>query len=214
MNQLDFRLRTAEVRRGLLGTIVTIVKARESGQIRKVCEATDFGGERIRAMRRTACGILAVAVLATLETGCETVRPALRPDPGVTGYANIGPYSVQRFFFAPNLVERAAVEAMTDMKMNSVKRTAKDDGVSLKGFLYDGRYICLTLEPEGPNTIVSINIDVYGDESMAQILLDRMGVRLATLPQVVNPPFDPRAMSDSVLHRGKSVEGYRGATLR
>ncbi len=165
-------------------------------------------------MRRTAWGFLAIAALAILESGCHSAQPPLRPDPGVTGYANIGPYSVQRFLYAPALVERASIEAMSDMKINSVKRVVKDDGVSLKGFLYDGRYICLALEPEGPNTIVTINIDVYGDESMAKILLDRTSVRLATLPQVVNPPFDPRALTDSATHRGQDVEGYRGATLR
>lgn len=164
-------------------------------------------------MRRIALGALVFAALT--GSGCNSVQLPLRPDPGATGYAICGPYSVQRFLFPVPIVERAAVEAMADMKIHSVKRTVKQDGISLKGFFYDGRYICLTIEPEDQgNSVVTALIDVYGDEPLSKILLERMGSRIATLPQVINPPFDPRNLSDAMQHRGQDVEGYRGAPLR
>ncbi len=61
------------------------------------------------------------------------------------------------------------------MKMHSVKRDAKKDGICLKGFVYDGRFIIVALESEGQNTIVSVQVDVYGDEPLSKILLERMG---------------------------------------
>jgi hypothetical protein len=165
-------------------------------------------------MRRIAGGLVMIVGVATLIMGCNSAHLPLRPDPGATGYAMCGPYSVQRFVYPNAVVERAAVEAMTDMKIHTVKRTPKADGVCFRGFMYDGRYVLLTVEPEGPNSIVSIMIDVYGDEPISKILIDRIGIRLSTMPKAVIPPFDPRSMTDSATHRGMDVEGYRGAPLR
>jgi len=128
----------------------------------------------------------------------------------------------QRYLYPEPLVERALVEAMTDMQMHSVRRivkTVKRDQVDcalihLVGLLYDGRAICAELEPQCEATSVRLRIDVYGDEPISNILLERTSVRLATLPQELQPPSDFRAISDSVLHRGMEVEGYRGAPLR
>lgn len=165
-------------------------------------------------MRRIALRRLAFCALATFGAGCDSVMLPLRPDPGATGYANIGPYSVQRFVYPVPIVERAVIEAMTDMKMHSVKRKAKSDGVCLQGFTYGGRYVLATIEAEGSNSIVTVNIDPYGDEPMSKILLERTGIRIATMPQSIAPPFDPRAITDSITHRGADVEGYRGVPLR
>jgi hypothetical protein len=169
---------------------------------------------RIGAMRRTAIGLLGCAAIAATGLACNTARLPLRPDPGVTGYANIGIYSVQRFLYSAGLVERAVVETMADMKMHSVQRKPKDDGVKFLGLLFDGRYVCVAIEPEGQGCIVTVNFDIYGDEPLAKIFFERVAVRIATLPQSVNPPFDPRATTDTILHRGMDVEGYRGAPLR
>lgn len=162
-------------------------------------------------MRRIGFGVLALVALAA---GCQTVKPPLRPDPGATGYAVCGPYVVQRFLFPVPLVERAAIEAMSDMKINNVHRKPRTDGLCYVGFLFDGRYVWYTLEADGPNTIATVEIDVYGDEPLSKILLERTSIRLATLPQSINPPFHPRAITDSITHRGQDVEGYRGAPLR
>jgi len=165
-------------------------------------------------MRRTAIGLLGCATIAVSGLACNTAKLPLRPDPGVTGYANIGIYSVQRYLYPLPLVERAVIEAMTDMKFHSVKRTPKDDGVKFLGLLFDGRYVCVTIEPEGQGCVVTVNFDIYGDEPLAKIFFERVSVRIATLPQAVNPPFDPRAISDTIIHRGMDPEGYRGAPLR
>ena len=165
-------------------------------------------------MRRIALGVLAFGALAAFGTGCLAVKPPLRPDPGATGFAVCGPYVVQRFLYPMPLVERAAIEAMSDMKISNVHRKPKTDGICFVGSMYDGRYVWYTIEADGPNTIATVEIDLYGDEPLSKILLDRTGIRLATLPQSINPPFDPRAITDSITHRGQDVEGYRGAPLR
>jgi hypothetical protein len=165
-------------------------------------------------MRRAALRLLALSLLATASTGCNTAHPPLRPDPGATGYAMIGPYSVQRFVYSLPIVERAAVEAMTDMKIHSVRRKPKKDGVCFQGFMYDGRYVVYTLEVEGANTIATVTIDVYGDEPVSKILLERTSIRISTMPQSIAAPFDSRAITDAISHRGADVEGYRGVPLR
>jgi hypothetical protein len=154
------------------------------------------------------------ATLSVVVAGCHSVKPPLRPNPGVTGYAFVGGYSVQRYFFPVPLVERAVIEAMTDMKMHSVTRKVKGDGVCFLGMTYEGRAVYVTVEERNGSSIVTSRFDVYGDEPSSKLLNDRIGIRLATLPQVVNPPFDLRNLSDSITHRGMQVEGYRGAPLR
>jgi hypothetical protein len=162
----------------------------------------------------TACGPLA---------GCLTLeRLPYQIDPGETGYSHILGQVDQRYVYPLPLVERAMVEAMSDMKIHSVRRMLKTvkhgendiEVVCLAGLLFDGRAIAVELEPQGEATGVRVRIDVYGDEPKSQILLSRTSVRLATLPQAVNPPFDTRTISDTALHRGMEVEGYRGAPLR
>ena len=165
-------------------------------------------------MRRIAVGLLVCTTIAVSGVACNTARLPLRPDPGATGYANIGIYTVQRFLYAPGVVERAVVEAMADLKIHSVKRKPKDDGVSFLGLLWDGRYFCATIEPEGRGCVVTVNVDIYGDEPFSKMFLEWVSTRIATLPQSVNPPFAPEAVTDSILHRGQDVEGYRGAPLR
>ncbi len=57
-------------------------------------------------MRRNAHRARAWIFLATIGLGCQSAKPPLRPDPGVTGYSMIGPYSVQRFIYPLPIVER------------------------------------------------------------------------------------------------------------
>ncbi|MFO0953264.1 MAG: hypothetical protein U0835_19330 [Isosphaeraceae bacterium] len=141
--------------------------------------------------------------------------PKYHLDPGVTGYSHILGWVTQRFVYPGPLVERALIEAMSDMGIHSVKRGTHHKTVAtFKGLLYDGRIILVELEPQGENTVVKIRIDGYGDEPKTKILLERMSIRLATLPQAVFPPFDPRTLSDSAQHRGMDIQGYRGAPLR
>ncbi len=61
----------------------------------------------MRSMRRIALGVLTLSALAALACGCQSVHPLLRPDPGVTGYAACGPYSVQRSSAGPALPSSA-----------------------------------------------------------------------------------------------------------
>ena len=149
-----------------------------------------------------------------LGSGCQSITPPLRPDPGVTGYAYVNGYAVQRFLYSPELVERAATEVFSDMKFSAVRRKVEPNGVKLCGYTYDGRYVDFTMEPCNEGTIGSVRIDAYGDEPISKIFIDRTSIRLATLPQDLTPPFDPRALSDSILHRGQYIEGYRGAPVR
>ena len=170
-------------------------------------------------MRRIARSVLAAGALAACGplAGCLVFeRLPYHIDPGETGYSSLLGFVAQRYVYPLPLVERAAVEAMTDMQIHSVRRAVKKDGgcVVLTGLLLDGRIICMELEPQGEATGVRVRIDVYGDEMKSDILLKRVSVRLATLPQAVNTPFDTRTLSDSALNRGMEVEGYRGAPLR
>jgi hypothetical protein len=166
-------------------------------------------------MRRIASGVMAASLIAAFCAGCDTVRPLLRPDPGVTGYAFCSGYAVQRYLYDLPQIERAAIETLSDLKVTNVQRKVEKNRVKLQGYLFSGRYLCMTIESEGPGvTIVSVNVDVYGDEPFSKIVLDRISIRMATMPRTVNSLYDPRSLSDSIEHRGQVVEGYRGAPLR
>jgi hypothetical protein len=163
--------------------------------------------------------ILSLSAIALGMAGCHTIEPVCAPDPGATGYAFCGGYAVQRYIYPAHLVRRAIVEAMQDMYMSKVKETIRESkearGVKLAGLAYDGRLVCVTIDPRDEGTtIVTVRFDVYGDEPSSKVLLDRISSRLATLPPAVASPFADRAFSESVLHRGQDLAGYRGATLR
>ena len=173
-------------------------------------------------MRPTARAWIGAGLLlaVTPVPGCVLPDRNVRFDPGLTGYSQVLGFITQRYVYPLPLVERALVEAMNDMKMHSIYKKPLGDGhqsdiVRLCGLLYDGRAVVAELEPQGEGTtVVRTRIDVYGDEPLTNILYQRTSVRLATLPQSIVPPFDTRGLSDSVLHRGMDIEGYRGAPLR
>ena len=158
-------------------------------------------------MRRIAWRVVAAVGLAAAcgpLTGCLLIeRLPYQIDPGETGYAQDLGYIGQRFVYPLPIVERAMVEAMTDMKMHTVRRGVGKEGnvVMLNGLLYDGRIIAVALEPQGEATGVRIRIDLYGDEPKSRILLDRTAARIAMMTQSVNSPFDTRSLSDAATHR-------------
>jgi hypothetical protein len=160
-----------------------------------------------------ALGVLLMAI-GTAGAGCQSVRPVASPDPGATGYAYVNGYAVQRFLYPAPLLRRAAVEAMSGMSINSVKEETREDGIRLCGYVYDGRYVAVTIRPKDDTAIMSVRFDVYGDETMSKILIDRTSLRLSTLIPPGDPSFGPRALSDSITHRGQDVVGYRGMPLR
>ncbi|MFO0910799.1 MAG: DUF3568 family protein [Isosphaeraceae bacterium] len=170
-------------------------------------------------MRRIARGMILAGVVASCGSlsGCVLFeRLPYVIDPGETGYSHVLGFVSQRYVYPLPLVERATIEAMGEMHIHSVRRGVTKDGniVKLTGLFYGGSGILLELEPQNEATAVRVRIDLYGDEPRSRILLERISIRLATLPQSVNSPFDTRSLSDSVLHRGMEIEGYRGAPLR
>ncbi len=102
------------------------------------------------------------------------------------------------------------------MKMHSVHRKPKKDGVC-------SQWVCVRRplhhrDDRGrraePRSSKRSSWIVYGDEPLLKILLERMGIRIATFLHAVASPHDPRAITDSITHRGQDVEGYRGVPLR
>src|SRR3954464_9268403 len=97
---------------------------------------TETAPRRAEMMRRMRVWFLAMGVAVALA-GCQSVRPVAAPDPGATGYAYVHGYAVQRFLYPAPVLRRAVVEAMSDMRINSVKEEEKADGVSLCGYMFD-----------------------------------------------------------------------------
>ena len=170
-------------------------------------------------MQRLAQRLFAVGWLGLVGTltGCHTVQTTgYRIDPGVTGYSSILGCVAQRYVYPEPLVERALTEAMADLKIHSVRRVVKHEGelIVLLGLTYDGRAVLRRARTAG---------EPYGRPAAVRRVRRRTdvepapsgtSVRIATLPHSVSPPFDPRALSDSVTHRGENVMGYRGVPLR
>ena len=171
------------------------------------------GFKRGRTVRRIILASLAICGSLAVS-GCHSAFPVGAPVPNATGYAYVNGTGTQRFVYSPTVLERALLEAMTDLGIHGVHRLNKADGVSLCGYLYDGRLIKVGIVPIEEETIVSIHIDVYGDEPYTKHLIDRTSARIAMLPPDVDPRLDPRSQSDSVTHRGQDITGYRGKPIR
>jgi hypothetical protein len=164
------------------------------------------------SMRR---GVSASAIaLLLLGAGCETIHPEQKPDPGETGFSYFLANGLQRYVYPPPMVERALVESFHTLGAQGIYRTEKDGVAKYCGQLFDGRGILVTVSDCEGDSIVRIWVDGWGDEPFSRLLIDHISIRLAAMAQPEDPRTSPRAYSDSALHRGQDVAGYRGAPLR
>lgn len=161
----------------------------------------------------------AAALLATACAGCMTFGP-LNPKAGIADASFEEGWGAQGFAYPPEKVRDTAREAMSDMQMHTVhKSRAEPSSLLLDGQAHDGRHVRIVVRPSGVGSLVTVRVGRLGDEALSRAVLERIGVRLGTLPPAAipeEPPTSPRrsffsknAVPDSEMLREQSIAGYR-----
>ncbi|MGP0062959.1 MAG: DUF3568 family protein [Isosphaeraceae bacterium] len=154
--------------------------------------------------------------------GCATTRPGTiaEVDPPSAEYRYSTGRGSQDFALPPLAVKAAVYEALEDLKM-TVAHRGRDGVVSqIDGRTVDDRSITITIRPHRGGTHVGCRIGWFGDDPLSKALLERVGIRLGTLPPEAipekppsspasNPFFSRDAVPDSVMLREYPDAPYR-----
>ena len=157
-------------------------------------------------MRRFVRGMAGFAVAAGL-VGCSTIAPIASP--GMVNYTYRAGAASQGFPRPPAEVQRAAVDAMADMSIHSVRSAPDEGGVTYSGTTADGQGATVTVKNRGAFASAIVRVGWFGNEQLSRAVIDRIGVRLGTLPPEAvpaeppkaqrTPIFSSRAVPDSVM---------------
>ena len=141
-------------------------------------------------MRQFVRGMAAIAVAAG-TVGCSTIAPIAAP--GMVTYTYRAGAASQGFPRPPVDVQKAAVDAMADMSIHSVRSSPDEGGVTYSGTTADGQGATVTVKNRGAFASAIVRVGWFGNEQLSRAVLDRIGVRLGTLPPEAIPAEIPKA---------------------
>ena len=131
------------------------------------------------------------ATLAVLG-GCRAVGPLTNAGAGTSGFAYRAGTASQGFPVTPAEVRKVAVEALSDLRISSIRETIEPDTtLILDGTTGDGRSARLTIQPLGAFTATTVRVGLLGDEALSKAILDRIGIRLGSMPPAAIPTEVP-----------------------
>jgi hypothetical protein len=175
-------------------------------------------------MRRIALWTAVCAGAAT--AGCATVNTlALAPsDSTKTDFSYTAGRATQDLVFPLSVVLATVPNALEDLRINSVRQTRDAGVVIFEGTTADNRSATVAVRPRQGTTRVTVRIGWFGDEPLSRALLDRLGVRLGSLPPSaipVNPPSSPDpnpffsrdAVPDAQMLREQAESRYRDTPI-
>jgi hypothetical protein len=166
--------------------------------------------------------------VAAGSAGCQTVGPSAfsslaREEKSTRSgldYAYSRGRGVQTFAMPPARVQPALVAAFDDLRIDRVRQTSDGGAILLEGTTSDERKASVTLRPHPSGTRLSASIGTFGDPALSRALMDRVGIRLGTLPPAPipatppsepghNPYFSRSAVPDSEMLRDFAEAPYR-----
>ena len=194
--------------------------------------------------------VLTAAAWAALgSAGCTVIGPTWGSAVGATAFSYQAGKASQGFGSSGAQVQAAALEAMADLGIHSVRQSehlshdpaeparlgvspSTQSLVTFDGRTVDGRHATITVTSRvaGPDAtrpeiarpvIVTARFGWIGDEALAKALMDRIGIRLGTLPPSAIPAEPPSDASITSLFsggdkkpaagmiRGQADAGYR-----
>jgi Protein of unknown function (DUF3568) len=137
---------------------------------------------------------LAVA-WAACASGCATVTTELDSNTNISKPMYAAGRAVQDFPVPPHAVRAAVTDALDDLKM-TVTRRGRDGTVwQIEARTTDNRTVTVTIRPAQRRTRLGIRVGWFGDEPLSKALLERIGVRLGTLPPAPIPDDPPSSPS-------------------
>lgn len=173
-----------------------------------------------RLVRGAAAGLICVAAV-----GCQSVGPWMNRSGPSSGYSYRLGTASQGFAVAPAEVQKVVVEAMQDVRVHRDLETVEPDTGAwlIDGTAADGRGVKVTIRPMGAFTAVTAHVKPFGDEALSRAILDRIGIRLGTIPPAAIPAEPPATESTSFLNRpgakdpsllrSQTVTGYRDSPV-
>ncbi|WP_422926846.1 DUF3568 family protein [Singulisphaera sp. PoT] len=173
-------------------------------------------------MRRTA--FTAVGLAGLTLAGCRSVAPMAGAMATSSGFSYSAGRATQEFNCAPTALLASVTGAMEDLRFNSVRQTTDAGTIIFNGTTADARRVSVMVHPIQTLSRVSVRIGWFGDEPLSRALLDRIGVRLGTLPPAaipIDPPSSPEsnpyfsrdAIPDSEMLRDQAEEPYRDSPV-
>lgn len=164
--------------------------------------------------------LISALALATIgASGCMTIGPSWGPQLGASGYVYNAGRATQGFAFPADQVQTAALEAMADLGINSVRQVQEPHQLTFNGRTVDGRHATIVIDSSVTPPVVSARFGWIGDEALSQAFMDRVGIRLGSLPPEAVPAEPPKAKSPSSMFtpgrgnesaiRSPSDAGYR-----
>lgn len=143
--------------------------------------------------------VWSVGVVLAISVGCRAVGPLTRASAGTGGFSYRAGTASQGFPVAPAEVRKVAVDALSDLRIASIRETIEPDTtLILDGTTADGRSARLTIQPSGSFAATTVRVGLLGDEALSKGILDRIGIRLGTLPPAAIPTEVPSGAKSSV----------------
>jgi hypothetical protein len=171
--------------------------------------------------------VLALPLLASVvAAGCSSVRPfaASSVSEGTSGdFAYLAGRATRTFASPPATVQPAVLASLDDLRVASVSQSHNAGTLIFEGTTADNRKALVTLNAHpGGSTRLSARIGMWGDEPLSRALMDRVAIRLGTLPPTavpVDPPSTPdsqpffsrKAITDAVMLKDQADAPYKNS---
>jgi hypothetical protein len=144
-------------------------------------------------------GVLAVAGCLA---GCQTVGPASVPLLASGGLVYEGGTATQAFAYDQAQVQNSVIEAMADLGIHQVRQTNTVGQLSFDGKTVDGRRANVTLDSRLTPPVVTARFGWLGDEALSRAFMDRVGIRLGSLPPSAIPAEPPSSPARAPIMMG------------
>ncbi len=173
-------------------------------------------------MRRIA--LLAATIAGSSCAGCSTVGPVAATGLGGAGYTYSTGRATQEFTYPPDTIVTAATQAMNDLRIQAIQQTRDGGMIMLEGTTADDRRASVAIRPNQGTSRVSVRVGWFGDQPLSCAIMDRVGIRLGTLPPSAvpvdpptapdgNPFFSRSAVPDSEMLRDQADAAFRDSPV-
>jgi hypothetical protein len=164
---------------------------------------------------RRICLVAASGVCVTLSS-CQTVAPIAAPvpapAPAAAGLAYGAGKATQGFAYPASAVQAAIPAAMSDLQIKQIRERRDGRAWIFQGTTKDGRPANITFRPGNGAARVTARVGWFGDEPFSKALMERIGIRLGSLPPKAipdeppsspapNPFFSRQAIPDATMLR-------------
>jgi Protein of unknown function (DUF3568) len=165
-------------------------------------------------MRKVVLGSAVVVALGL--AGCQTVGITGNTALATAGFSYQAGTASQSFPFAATQVQPALLEAMADLKMTSVRQTQEGKATSYHGLTADGRRVSVTvsrvpgaaagaIEAVETQSVLTARVGWLGDEPLSRALMDRVGIRMGSMPAAAIPSDPPSSPEKGTFFGGRET---------